>query len=87
MLILKIISKPQEELYINITSPHTKNVNFNKKGELPKDIKNQKYYNVEVSGSALENCDVIDYGDVKIKRSGMNKIFIGDFHVTGILLE
>lgn len=57
-----------------------------KKRELPKDIKNQKYYNVEISGSALENCDVIDYSDVKIKRSGMNKIFIGDFHVTGILL-
>ena len=71
--------KPQEELYINITSPHTKDVNFNEKGELPKDIKNQKYYNVKVSGSALENCDVIDYGDVKIKRSGMNKIIYWRF--------
>ncbi|AJI44542.1 hypothetical protein IBE11_05040 [Francisella tularensis subsp. novicida] len=71
-------NKPQEELYINITSPHTKDINFNEKGELPKDIKDQNYYDVEVSGSALENCDVIDYGDVKIKRSGMNKIFIGN---------
>ncbi|MDE5014766.1 hypothetical protein NAI47_12200, partial [Francisella tularensis subsp. holarctica] len=64
-------NKPQEERYINITSPHTKDINFNEKGELPKDIIDQNYYDVEDSGSALQNCDVIDYCDVKIKRSGM----------------
>ncbi|APC91275.1 MULTISPECIES: hypothetical protein [Francisella] len=77
---IKGYNKPQEELYINITSPHIKDVNFSEKGELPKDIKNQNYYNVEVSGSALTNCDVIDYGGVKIKHSGKNKIFIGNAH-------
>ena len=68
MFILKVIIDHKKNYISNITftSPHTK------------DIKNQKCYNVEVSRSALESCDTIGYGDVKIKRSGINKIFIGN---------
>lgn len=70
--------KPQEELFIDLRTPHIKDINFSNTGELPKDIQNQEYYTVRVSGSAIENCDVVDYGDAKIKHEGENKIFIGE---------
>ncbi|AIT09049.1 hypothetical protein LO80_03025 [Candidatus Francisella endociliophora] len=70
-------NKPEEELYIDIRTPHIQDINFNETGDLPKDIQNQKYYDVRVSGSAIENCDVVDYGDAKIRHEGKNKIFIG----------
>lgn len=82
---LKGPDKPEEELYIDIRTPHVQDMNFNETGQLPKDIKNQTYYDVDISGSALEKCEVVDYGDTKVRKSGKNKIFIGKAHDWDIL--
>ncbi len=34
-------------------------LNFNKEGKLPQDIENEKYYDVNISGSAIKNCEII----------------------------
>lgn len=73
-------NKPQEELHTDVRTPHIKDINFNKEGSLPQDIKNQRYYDVNFSGSAVENCEVRDYGDARVRSRGKNKILIGDAH-------
>ena len=78
MACAKLHNNPTQDLYINIKTPSMQDLNFNKEGKLPQDIENEKYYDVNISGSAIKNCEVIDYCDIQIKSPGHNKIFIGD---------
>lgn len=73
-----IKNNPTKELYANIKSPYITDLNFNKEGKLPKDIENEQYYKINVSGTAIQNCSVTDYSDIEITSAGNNKIFIGD---------
>ncbi|MEY8702344.1 hypothetical protein AB4F11_04900 [Francisella philomiragia] len=66
------------ELYIDKKAPNIQDINFNKSGTLPANIEHQSYYNVIVSGSAITNCNVMDYGSKTIDEPGKNQIFIGD---------
>ena len=70
--------KHKKELYTDIKSPYVTDLNFNKKGKLPKDIENEQSYNINISGTAIDNCVVTDYADIQITSSGANQIFIGD---------
>lgn len=70
--------KSKTDLYVNPISDHIKDINFNETGKLPNGIKNQNYYTIKASGSAIKNCEVIDYGVLDIKHSGKNTIFIGN---------
>lgn len=70
--------KSKTDLHITSVSPHIQDINFNEEGQLPEGIKNQSYYKIKASGSAIKNCEVIDYGTVDIKHSGKSNIFIGD---------
>ncbi|WP_395167109.1 hypothetical protein [Francisella salimarina] len=66
------------ELYVDKKTPNIQDISFNKLGTLPTNIEHQSYYNVIVSGSAIANCNVFDYGSKKIDEPGKSQIFIGD---------
>ena len=48
--------KHKKELYADIKSLYVTDLNFNKKGKLPKDIENEQSYNINIFGTAIDNC-------------------------------
>ena len=71
-------TEPKIDLYNHSVSPSITDINFNKEGTVPDSIILEHYYDVKASGTAINACDVIDYGINNINKPGYNDILIGN---------
>jgi hypothetical protein len=70
--------EPQLPLFNYAIEPSIVDINFNKEGTVPASIILEHYYDIKASGTAIQACDIIDFGVNNLDKPGYGDIFVGD---------